>query len=278
MSGNISVLKTPPASVSAGESDVIVIKDGKVRRRLMAASAALLVFGFALLWKSFDVGMDRTVSMLLTIAGATGVMLAILFYYLSPAKFLRHDVCDAMCATSVEFMYNTLKPFTAGKCTYVPPDPSGDKHTLQLLSGGAGRDTLPTVAGMRVQPRGFGEKDIFIVPPGYGLMEHARRLGATFTDEGLEDEIRDVLANVFELAGPVKVDRKQDSISVELHGVASHALCKSLRKKDPGICSRLGCPLCSFVACAVAEGTGRRVTLDQASARGKTIRLTFSLV
>jgi hypothetical protein len=108
-------------------------------------------------------------------------------------------------------------------------------------------------------------------------MEHAKRLGATFTPEGLEDEMRDTLVNGFELAGKVRLEKGPDRIFVELRNVADATSCATIRKRNPGICAGTGCPLCSFVGCMVSEGTGRKIVLDEAGVRGKTIRLWYRL-
>jgi hypothetical protein len=226
---------------------------------------------------SYDNSLTDTRSIFFTIAGISVVILAIIFYYLSPSRFLRNDVSDAMCVTNTEFMHRTLMPLTVRRPAYVPQCISGDKRTLLLVSEGESRATL-NGGGIHVQGPGFGEKDIFVVPPGYGLMEHAKRLGATFTQEGLGDEMRDVLVNGFELAGKVRAEKSQDHVSVELRNVAVATLCAKLRKSDPGICAGTGCPLCSFVGCMVAEGTGRKAVLEEANARGKKIRLSFRLI
>lgn len=280
MSKSKPVLKGRQDNVATKTDDTampIVIRDTHVRRRLMIASAAMLVLGLTLFYVSYANGLGHTESLFLTIAGITVVILSILFYYFSPSRFLRNDVCDAMCLTNTEFVYRTLMPLTVNRPVYVPPGISGDRRTLLLVSEGGSRDTALNDAGIHVHGPGFGEQDIFVVPPGYGLMEHAKRLGATFTPEGLEDEMRDVLVNGFELAGKVRVDKSQDRVSVELRNVAGAALCAKLRKSNPGICTGTGCPLCSFVGCMVAEGTGRKAVLDEANARGKKIGLSFRL-
>jgi hypothetical protein len=280
MSKSKHALKSRPGSILSGAGDAampIVVKDTSVRRRLLVASAAMLVLGLALFGASYASGLGRTESLFLTIAGIAVVFLAILFFYFSPSQFLRSDVCDALCLTNTEFMYRTLMPLAVSKPLYVPPGLSGDRRTLLRVSEAGSRDSALENMGVQVQGPGFGEKDIFVVPPGYGLMEHAKRLGATFTVEGLEDEMRDVLVNGFELADKVTVEKSQDRISVELRNVAVATLCATLRKRNPGICDRTGCPLCSFVGCMVAEGSGRKAVLDDANVRGKTIRLSFRL-
>ncbi len=183
-----------------------------------------------------------------------------------------------MCLTNTEFMYRTLLPLAISKPAYVPPGISGDRRTLLLVSEGGSREMTLNHTGVHVHGPGFGEKDIFVVPPGYGLMEHAKRLGATFTTEGLEDEMRDVLVNGFELAGKVRVEKSRDRVSVELRNVAGAAMCATLRKRNPGICSEHRLPVCAALwdAWWRKGPAGRRCSTRGTSAE-RTIGLAFRL-
>ena len=42
-------------------------------------------------------------------------------------------------------------------------------------------------------------KAIDLVPPGYGLYQYARSIGASFTEEGIDNEVKDLLKNSLEL-------------------------------------------------------------------------------
>jgi hypothetical protein len=55
-------------------------------------------------------------------------------------------------------------------------------------------------------------------------------------------------------------------------------MCAAIRKDSPGTCTQVGCPVCSFVACAIAEGTGRMVRIESVSVKGKALNATFKLV
>ncbi len=282
MSKNTAIMEDRSGSAATMTVDKEILHvtiDTHVRMRLMVASAATLVLGLALLYASYSYGLNGIRSLILTIAGISIVLLAIMFFYLSPARFLRSDVADAMCMTTTQFMHRAIVPLSAGgKYIYVPRCLSGDRNTLLLVSEGGSREAALIKAGIHVPGKGFGDQDVFVVPPGYGLMEHAERLGATFTEEGLEDEIRDVLVSGFELAGKVNVEKSHDRVYVEIRNVSGAVLCATLRAKEPDICTGTGCPLCSFVGCMVAEGTGRKAVLNTANARRNTIRLSFRLV
>lgn len=248
-----------------------VIVDSNARKRLIAAAAAAAVLGLALLAAPFVATVDPSASILLKMAGITVLALSILFFYLSPARHLRSDVCDAMCQPGVEFMSEIVGPYLSGNsCVYVPAGPGSKLHVsiaLPSSASAAGEDKAAPATG-----------EIHVNPPGLGLLEHAKLLGGTFTDENLKDEIRDVVVNGLELAGQVEVERYGDGLLVELKNPANLELCEALRKNGGGMCDKIGCPVCSFVTCAVVEGTGKKVSIDSASSGKKTIRLMLKYV
>jgi hypothetical protein len=55
-------------------------------------------------------------------------------------------------------------------------------------------------------------------------------------------------------------------------------MCRTLRKEGIVLCTQVGCPICSFIACAIVEATGRRVRIADVSVKGKKIDATFELV
>ncbi len=106
-------------------------------------------------------------------------------------------------------------------------------------------------------------------PPGYRLLAYAREIGATFTDEGLENEMKDALENSLELAGHVAVRREGDEVLVTMGDLANDGMCAAVRKESPGICTQTGCPVCSLVACMIAEGTGRMVRIERTTSKAR---------
>jgi len=80
-------------------------------------------------------------------------------------------------------------------------------------------------------------KGISLTPPGYGLFQLATRMGAAFTQEGLEGEIKDVMENGLELASTVDVRQDGDVITISMAGMANKGMCRSIRSEDPDVCS-----------------------------------------
>lgn len=269
------------------DDDIEILKGQRdaLRRRLSAqsrwanrpAAAGLLLIGLALfaVWALARDG--SAMSMLLLLAAVTMSSLAVLLYFLSPSAFLRAEVADAEAVSNALNVGRVLSGLLIeARGIYTPASLSGATKVFVPVAEGAA--DLPKASGsVFVAPR-EGARGIMLDPPGYGLLAHAREIGAAFTDEGLENELKDIVENGLELARRAGVTRKGDEVTVTMAGLANAGMCERIRKEDPGVCARIGCPVCSFAACAVAEGTGRRLRIRNVSAEGGTVRVTLELI
>jgi hypothetical protein len=218
--------------------------------------------------------------MLILLAGITVIVLAVLLYFLSPARFLRAEVADAVALSNARNLDRVLSSLLIDqKGIYIPAEKVGATWLFLPVSGDSKVNiVLPRApGGIFVMPDG-GAKGVLVEPPGYGLLALAREAGATFTDEGLENEIRDALENSMELAGSVSVKREGDTVLVSMGDLADAGMCAVVRKESPRICTQTGCPVCSFVACMIAEGTGRTVRIENVDVRSKAVNATFRLL
>jgi len=103
-------------------------------------------------------------------------------------------------------------------------------------------------------------------------------MGAAFTQEGLEGEIKDVMENGLELASTVDVRRDGDVITISMAGMANKGMCRSIRSEDPDVCARTGCPVCSFLACMAAAGTGKNVRIEKVEGSDSVLNITLRLL
>ncbi len=86
------------------------------------------------------------------------------------------------------------------------------------------------------------------------------------------------MENGLELASKVGVRREGDCVTVDIRGLANSGMCAAIRKEDSGICVRTGCPICSFVACMVAEGSNKKVMVESVKIEGGSISVTYKVV
>lgn len=239
---------------------------------LALLGAALLVF-----WYLTNSGSLSSTAIFL--AGVTLLSSAILLYFLSPARYLRSEVSDA------EALGNTLNVgrfltamLVQGHGIYLPASRTGGLKVFIPVADGQPVPFQALQPGcVFIAPPDSTARGILLEPPGCGLVRHAGRIGVRFSGSGLEGELRDVMVKGMELATGVEVTGGRDEVQVRLIGLASRGLCESVRKEQPGLCTQIGCPVCSFIACAIVEGTGRAVRIKSASVDGKALVVTFQL-
>jgi uncharacterized membrane protein YidH (DUF202 family) len=267
--------KETGADILRGQRDELRKKlEMQNRGSVRPAALGLFAFGVALLafWLATRDG--STQSSLLLLAGLTAVAIAILLYYLSPSRFLRDDVADALAVTGVLDLGRILSSLLIeGRGIYVPASEAG--RTKVFVPVAEAPAEIPLSGGIFVSGAGKG---ILLDPPGYGLLACSRLISPALTEEGLENEIADILENGLELARKVTVTREGNSITVSMADLANAGLCSTVRKENPRLCTQLGCPICSFTACMVADGLRRRVRIEEVEVRGKVVKATFRLL
>jgi predicted nucleic acid-binding Zn finger protein len=117
-----------------------------------------------------------------------------------------------------------------------------------------------------------------LLPPGYELYKYSQSIGAVFTPEGLENEIKDVMENGLELAASVSLKQDGNHITVTMKRLANEGMCIAIRREHPGICVQTGCPICSFVGCMVVSGTGKKARIEKVHVADHIVNITFELI
>jgi hypothetical protein len=244
------------------------------------ASISLAFFGVLVLVAWYLTNDQSKMSMLLMLAGISIIVLSFMLFFLSPTRYLRNEVVDAMSVTNtlnVGRMLSSL--FIDSKGIYVPGSDSRLLSVFMPLSSKANVDIGTLKPGNdTISESSSGIKGITLSPPGYGLFNYAQKIGAAFTPEGLENEIKDVLENGLELASSVNVKQDGARFVVSMRGVADAGMCATLRKEDPRICGQLGCPICSLVGCMIVSGTGHKARIEGTSVTNDTVTVTYELI
>lgn len=248
------------------------------RQPARAAAPGIFLLGLAVIAIWLLTNDDSTMSMLVFLVGAVLISLAIMLHFLSPARYLRAEVSDGTALSNtlnVDKILSELMIEEQG--IYVPASLAGSTKIF-LPAAGDGTTQVPMAsASVFIAPKS-GTKGILLDPPGYGLLLQARQIGADFTQDGLENEIKDILENGMELARTATVTKDDDRVRVSMQGLANAGLCTTVRNDYPWLCLRTGCPLCSFIACAIAEGTSRMVRINAIDVEGNTVQATFELI
>lgn len=265
-------------------SKTVVIQQGDTRNKpgargswtMRPAALKLALLGLAILAFWYLTNDGSKTAMVAMLAGVGVLAVAVLLYYVSPSRYLSDEVADAIALSSIRNIRRMLSAMLIeAPGIYVPAPETGTTRIFIPTSGSPPR--APEAGGVFVA--GPESKGIFLEPPGYALLLYAHKIGASFTDEQLESELADVLENALELGRKVTVRRKGNrTIEVSMSDPANAGMCRRLRKEDTLLCTQMGCPICSFTACAIVEATGRPVRIADVSAQKKKINTTFELV
>jgi hypothetical protein len=249
------------------------------KTRVVLASYFLAVLGIILLvvW-AVAYHPSNPMSMLLFLSGFVALTFAILLYFITPSHFVRDDVCNAMVRAYTMTLDQIMDSFLIeSKGIYIPDAEAGVPRLFIPLSDKSVEAVTVMPDGGILENNGF-VKWLSIPPPGHGLFLYALGIGATFTDEGLESEVRDVLVNGLELSANVAIKREGDLVAVTLRDPVNKGLCSSIRAEGAGVCTRTGCPICSFVACMVAAGTGKNTRIKDIEVDSKSIKAEYELL
>jgi tRNA A22 N-methylase len=156
-----------------------------------------------------------TLNPVVPLAGIAVASTGTLLYFLSPSRYLRDDVSDAVALSTVKTIGMALSSAPPGvRGTYLPAAQNGALQLFMPVSDDR-RDVTTTRMG----------KGILLDPPGYDLLSYSRRIGASFSPEVLESSISDVMENGLELAGKVTVDREGDRVRVTMRDLANAGMC-----------------------------------------------------
>lgn len=254
-----------------------MFKDAIRGDRVKAAALVFFIFGLVLmaLWLATNDG--SSMSMFLVLAGIGIISLAIMLYFFTPSRYLRDDVSDAAAISGVLSLNKLLSSMLVGTGGITSSN-NGLIRVFIPISSIDEKSMISLSPGVEVFDVKGPAKGISLAPPGLGLYQLASGMGAVFTQEGLESEMKDILENGMELASSVSVRRDGDIISIALFGMANEGMCRSIRSGDPDVCARTGCPICSFLACMAASGTGKKVRIEKAGESGKALNITLRLL
>jgi hypothetical protein len=240
----------------------------------VSAALALAAFGVVVLLFWLVTRDGSTQSSLLLLAGLTIVAIAILLYLLLPSRVLRGEVADAVAITGVLNQGKILASLLIeGRGIYVPASDAGTTKVFVPVSDAV--TDIPATGGIFVAGAGKG---MLLDPPGYGLLSCSRQISPGLTDDGLASEIADIMENGMELVSKAEARREGDLVTVTMTGLANAGMCSTVRKENPRLCTQTGCPICSFAACMVADGTRRRVRIEGVEVNGKVVKATFRLL
>ena len=206
--------------------------------------------------------------------------------YITPSSFVRSTLLDSTAISSLATINKIIDELNyEGKGIYLPPT------YLRGVKGGT--VFIPTTKKITIPPiQEIAEDKVFLknpggiclTPLGLGLTNlYEQELGKDFAKTNL-DYIQKNLPKVFieglQIAEDLEIESKGNKVKAKIKGSIYKDLCKQVEETSPGICSKIGCPLCSSIALAITRSTRRPLIIQEVkpTSNGDTVEAEFRLL
>jgi len=248
------------------------------------------------------------VSSILAFIGLSLVFWGAILLYIQPEEYIKKALLDAAVLPSLTTLNQIMQELDyKGKAVYLPPkylkDPEANKIYIPKQKDGK----LPTPELILKQERQLfikNPKGTLLTPPGAELTKlFEKTLGTSFTKvdpEYLQQSLPKLLIEDLEIAEDVEMEigikyakaakkmtdsvsmitpSKYDGIHVKITNSILQDIWKETRKHSH-LYSKIGCPICSAIACALTKATGKPITIEkiQPSTDGKIIEATYRVL
>ena len=198
-----------------------------------------------------------------------------LFFFARPVKYVRSILLDSTALTTYTTIDRILKDLKyTGKSYYIPPYPKdiylpdhlkGLKEMIVFISANQGH-TTPSIEEMAQEKFLLQDpKGLAIAPPGLGLLtlfkEELKTDLNALTQNELCDSLQKTILENFQLAKEIQIQPQNNIIHITI----TNSIYKDLYTKEQNLKSihALGCPTISAITCAIAQNTGKMVTIQK---------------
>ena len=207
-----------------------------------------------------------------------------LFLFIKPVRYVKAYLLDSTAISSLTAIDKILTELNYhGQGIHLPP-----RHLKELKENvvfiPAKKGTMKPPIKKTVSGKVFlNPKGICLTPPGQGLLTlYEKKLGTDLSKTNvnyLKNNLPKILIEDLEILEDLEIDKQDDKVYVKIEGSAYRNLCTQVRNRTK-ICSRMGCPLCSSIASALAKATGRAVAIErnEISSDGKTIKTWYRII
>ena len=225
-------------------------------------------------------------SSILAFIGLGLLFWGVILFYIRPGNYIKQTLLDKTTLPSLTNLNQIIELGYKGKAVYLPPRYFKSFESSKVYIN-AGKDIkLPSPEKIQDEedevvidePSG-----VLITPLGLELKRlFEKTLDTNFTKvdlQYLEQNMPKLLVEDLEIAQEVELETKGDRVFVKMKNSIYRSICEEA-KKLPIIHCSLGCPLCSAIACTLAEVTGKSVAIekDQISDDGQTTTIEYRLL
>jgi hypothetical protein len=206
-----------------------------------------------------------------------------LFFFIKATKYVKVSVFDATIMSSLLAIDKTLTELNIqGQGVYFPPKDFKKKNVFVVVPL-KGQRYMPKAETLAEGKVFLNSKGICLIPPGQGLMNlYEKELRKDFSKRDLNyltNKLPKALIENLEILEDIEIKKQdEDIVYVKMKGTFHAGLCKQFRGYR-GI-ARLGCPICSSLACALVKATDEAVTIksNYISIDEKTTETWYQLI
>jgi len=204
-----------------------------------------------------------------------------LLLFIRPRKYVGLDVMDSTTLSSLATIDRVVTSLGYTQKGVYMPVSNPDKAVAFIPS-----QPLKEIPEIELAEKQTFVKDpegIVVVPPGLALANHfERELGVKFTDWSLQqmsERLPRLLIEDLELVRDCTIDINGDHVTFKFVESVYSDFCAKLRE-DTKICGSLGCPMCSAMACVLAQVSHRPVEFDKHkySPDGSTVESSYHIL
>jgi hypothetical protein len=253
----------------------------QISKRRHPSSSALIGYALAGLG-----GLSLIVSVIFTSTVLAFIGLGLTFWgalllFIRPRYYVRTDLMDSTALSSLRTIDRVITGLGYNeKGIYIPvgnPEKTVVFVSSQPLKG------IPKAAQVENQTFVKDPEGITIVPPGMALANlFEKELGVKFDEWSLEkmtERLPKLLIEDLEMVQDCTIKIDGDRVSFRFVESVFSEFC-DLLKGSTKVCSSLGCPMCSAMACILAQVTHRPVKFDEDkyTVDGTAIESSYSLL
>ena len=130
---------------------------------------------------------------------------------------------------------------------------------------------------------GPGAAGLLTVPSGEPLLlelQKHHQLAIPSDPDALSDLIREAGVDLLEIADRVRTERGEHTVTVTMESYRLIGGCMALAMESPRCCTTHPCPVCSLIACLLAEGLGTVVQVERCGpdAGQRSVTADFTLL
>jgi hypothetical protein len=231
-------------------------------------------------------GISLILSVVFTSTVLAFIGLGLLFWgalllFIRPRQYVRSDLMDSTALSSLATVDRVVRSLGYNqKGVYIPVH-NPEKAVAFIPAQPNGR--LPAPEQIEDQTFVKNPDGIAMVPPGMSLANlFEKELGIKFTETTMQDlaeKLPKLLIDDLEMVQDCQIKIDGNDVRFKFVESVYSEFCNRLRESTK-VCSSLGCPLCSAMACVLAEVSGRPVEFDKDnySTDGKTVESLYHIL